>query len=455
MKRASSLGLLLSLILSGCGNGNSATSAPDSAASPTPDSAAPPAPDSAPPPANELLSGKSRVTNQVVSSSDATQLAADNLAFGVDLYSQLRASNAGKNFIFSQTSISLALAMLYGGAANNTAAQMATALHFTLPPERLHSAFNDLDLALLATPSGASLGSFQLSIANSTWVQTGSSILPAYLDLLAQDYGTGLFVEDFQTSPENARSDINQWVSDQTEQMIPELFAKGTITAVTQLVLADAMFFHGAWDVAFDPNSQDAVFYAPGGDVIVPMMSIGGSAIPAGTPHNATLWSGTGWTGVSLDYAGGTTSMVLLVPNAGTFDAFEQGLTASSLRSMLTATQAPYGYVSMPRFKFSTSSNLNSVLQALGMTDAFAPGIADLSGIDGQHDLSVGNVVHQAIITVDEQGTTAAAATGGGVIENYTSSPFVVDVPFLFFIRHNPTGAILFQGRVVDPSQAQ
>jgi serpin B len=325
--------------------------------------------------ASEIRSNLSRITSPGVSAADATQLAEDNLAFGVDLYGQLRAANPG-NFIFSQTSISLALAMLYGGAANNTAAQMATALHFTLPPERLHPAFNALDLALMAQPSDGGAGIFQLSIANSTWVQTGFTFLPSYLDLLAEDYGAGLFVENFVNAPETARADINNWVSNQTQKMIPQLFDPGTIDSSTRLVLADAVYFHGDWLIPFGASSPNGTFHAPAGDVSVPMMSVGDTT-------NATIWSGTGFSAAALGYAGGTTSMVLLVPDAGTLDAFEQGLTATGLGSMLTPQQAANGRLTMPRFKFSTPSPLNGVLLALGMTDAFSPTLADFSGMDG------------------------------------------------------------------------
>jgi len=421
--------LLSAMVFAACGNSSVTPSVDGSGSS-----------------ASEIRSNLSRITSPGVSAADATQLAEDNLAFGVDLYGQLRAANPG-NFIFSQTSISLALAMLYGGAANNTAAQMATALHFTLPPERLHPAFNALDLALMAQPSDGGAGIFQLSIANSTWVQTGFTFLPSYLDLLAEDYGAGLFVENFVSAPETARADINNWVSNQTQKMIPQLFDPGTIDSSTRLVLADAVYFHGDWLIPFGASSPNGTFHAPAGDVSVPMMSVGDTT-------NATIWSGTGFSAAALGYAGGTTSMVLLVPDAGTLDAFEQGLTATGLGSMLTPQQAANGRLTMPRFKFTTPSPLNGVLEALGMTDAFAPSLADFSGMDGSRDLSVGTVIHKAVIAVDESGTTAAAATGVTMNENAVPSgpTLIVDRPFLFFIRHNPTGAILFQGRVVNPS---
>jgi len=147
------------------------------------------------------------------------------------------------------------------------------------------------------------------------------------------------------------------------------------------------------------------------------------------------------------------------VPDRGAFDTFEQGLAATGIAAMLTPAQTVDGKVIMPRFKFSTPSSLKTVLQALGMTDAFAASLADFSGMDGARDLYVGSVIHKAVIAVDESGTTAAAATGVTTVgRGAAMAPpevLVVDRPFLFFIRHVPTGAILFQGRVVDPSTAQ
>src|SRR5262249_24474155 len=145
-----------------------------------------------------------------------------------------RASQAG-NFIFSQASISTALAMLYAGAATTTAAQMATALHFSLPADRLHPAFDALNLALTTPPPGSSADAFRLAVANSLWVQDGFTVLGGYLDTLAENYGAGMFVEDFVADPDSARLAINGWVSDRTEQQIPELFPQGAIDKRTRL----------------------------------------------------------------------------------------------------------------------------------------------------------------------------------------------------------------------------
>ncbi|HVT06710.1 MAG TPA: serpin family protein [Polyangia bacterium] len=372
-----------------------------------------------------------------VPAADAAELAGDDQAFAVDLFQALRTDPG--NLIYSPTSLSLALAMLYNGAANGTAAEMADAVHFSLPVPRLNAAFDAMDLALTAPATGS--GAFQLSIANSLWTQRGFAVQGPFLDALAVSYGAGVNDVDFQKDPEGARADINQWVSDATRGEIPDLFPPRSIDASTVLVLADAVFFHGDWQTPFPAHSADGTFHAPAGDVTVPMMVGDG---------NAQIAKGTGWSAATLAYAGGTTDMVVVVPDAGTFDAFEQALTSEQLAAILNATNSS-GAVTMPKFKFSYQKTLNQTLAALGMPAAFT-GAADFSGIDGATDLIVQTVVHQADIAVDEQGTTAAAATGIGVGRLSIQEQLVVDRPFLFFIVNPSTGAILFAGRVVDPT---
>jgi serpin B len=397
-------------------------------------------------PVAEVQSSQARITNPTVPVADATELSSDNQAFAVDLYQNLRGgSGADDNLVFSPTSISLALAMLYNGAETDTQTQIASALHFMLPVDQLNAAFDALDLALTTPPAGGGAGMFQLSLANATWVQQGFSILPTYLDLLAESYGAGMNTVDFEKAPDDARDAINAWVAGKTENQIPMLFPAGSIGVDTRLVLANAVYFHGDWLTPFDPNSANGTFHAAAGDVSVPMMS---------AEFNATIWSGTGWSAAALPYDGGTTAMILIVPDAGTFASFEQGLTADGLAPILTAgQQAQAGSLSMPRFKFSLSTSLNDTLTVLGMPNAFDPTLADFSGIDGAKDLFVQAVIHQADIAVDEKGTTAAAATGIGVGTAAASlNNLTVDRPFVFFIVHQPTGALLFAGRVVDPS---
>ena len=391
-------------------------------------------------------SSQPRDTTPIVPAADASQLADDNRAFAVSLYQTLRASaGSDDNLVFSPTSISIALAMLYNGAANDTASAIATALHFTLPIDRLNVAFDAVDLALTAPPAGADAGTFQLSLADSIWAQQDLAIQPPFLDVLATDYGAGVNLVDFEKAPETARLAINGWVSNQTQGVIPMLLPMGSIDDSTRLVLANAVYFHGDWVTPFAANSPNGTFHAPAGDVTVPMMSVGSG--------NGMVWSGSGWQAAALPYQGNTTAMYLLVPDAGTFPSFEQGLTADALATMLVPAQQTSGAVSMPRFKFSLATSLAEALSTLGMSVAFTPA-ADLSGIDGAHDLQVADVIHQADIAVDEKGTTAAAATAVGVGTLSVELPLVVDRPFLFFIVHRPTNTLLFAGRVVDPGKA-
>jgi serpin B len=390
-----------------------------------------------------VQSNLARVTAPVVSADDASTLASDNLGFAIDLYKALGTSSG--NLIFSPASISTALAMAYAGASTTTATEMATTLHFTLPPARLHRAFDALDLALTMTRGSSASNAFALEITNAAWGQRGFPFLPAYLDLLAQDYGAGLRIVDFAAAPEPSRTAINRWVSEQTEQRIPQLLAAGSIDSSTRLVLTDAVFFHGDWLNPFDPNSQMGPFHADGGDVSVAMMSREGFA---------PVWSGTGWMAATLPYVGGTTSMVVIVPDRGTFATFEAGLTAGKVALILGA-QASVGTVVMPRFRFSTATSLKKTLSMMGMPEAFG-GAADFSGIDGVRDLEISDVVHQADIDVDEKGTTAAAATAVVVHDTsamVTGNDLIVDRAFLFLIRHDPTSALLFAGRVTDPTK--
>ena len=216
-------------------------------------------------------SNLSRVTAPVVSTDDASTLASDNLGFAVDLYQALRST--GGNLVFSPASISIALAMTYAGAATTTASEIASTLHFTLPPARLHPAFDALDLALTTPAAGSAPNAFTLNIANATWAQRGFPFLSSYLDLLAQDYGAGLRTVDFEGAPDPSRTAINGWVSDQTEQRIPQILPPGSIDPNTRLVLTDAVYFHGDWLTPFDPMSPMDTFHASSGDVSVAMMS--------------------------------------------------------------------------------------------------------------------------------------------------------------------------------------
>jgi serpin B len=382
-----------------------------------------------------------------VPAANAEELVEGNTAFALDMYAKSAAD--GGNVMTSPYSVSIALAMLYAGARNETEAQMADALHYTLPQDDLHEAFNGLDLELESreTPASPDAKPFQMSIANAIWGQRGYPFEADYLDTLALNYGAGLRPLDFQADPEAARQTINKWVEGETAQRIKDLLPEGSITASVVLVLTNAIYFKASWASPFEESAT-----APGGFDIDTMRTV---QVDMMTQQNDYGYAEVGDVEVvELDYDGREMSMVLLIPELGGMAALESSLDVATLDGYLDAITNAYIDLTIPKFEFETEFQLGKALQELGMVDAFT-GAADLSGIDGTTSLSVFEVYHKTFVAVDEEGTEAAAATA--VVVGETSVPVVqatvrADRPFIFLIRDKATGAIVFMGRVEDPS---
>jgi len=392
------------------------------------------------------------VTSPDLAPSDMRDLVAGNSAFASDLYQALSAEDG--NLFYSPYSISLALAMTYAGARGETEQQMANTLHFILSQDRLHSAFNGLDLELAGRGEGAEgtdEQGFRLNIVNALWGQRDFDFLSEFLDLVAENYGAGLRLLDFVKAAEDSRIVINDWVSEQTEGRIEDLIPQGVIDELTRLVLTNAIFFNAAWLYPFtESQTKDGAFHLlDGGEVTVQMMR---QTVGFG------LAKGDGYQAVELPYDGDELSMVILVPDAGQFEAFEGSLDAELVRTIVNNLVPTWLALTMPKFEFESGFSLTDALSAIGMPVAFVPPRectaegADFSGMTGTCDLFVKEVVHKAFVSVDEEGTEAAAATA--VIVGPTSLPpsVVIDRPFVFLIRDIETGAILFVGRVADPS---
>ena len=399
--------------------------------------------------ADEVRSEKPRESDPAVAPDDLSTLVEGNNAFAWDLYHE--AARGTDNAFFSPYSISIALAMTYAGARADTETQIAEAMHFELPQDRLHPVFNSLDQVLSSRGEGAEGKDdegFRLNVVNAVWGQRDFPFLTEYLDLLARNYGAGLRVVDFQSAPEESRVIINEWVEQQTENRIQDLIPEGAINEITRLVLTNAVYFNAAWASQFEEDlTRPGEFHLLDGSVVeVPMMS---------QSESFRYTAGDGYAAVELPYSGHELSMVLIVPESGEFESFEQELNASIVESILDELHTTQVTLSMPGFKLETNLNLNEALANLGMTDAFDPARADLSGMDGARDLYITDVVHKAFVDVDEAGTEAAAATA--VIVGLTSAPaepvsLTVDRPFIFLIRDVATDTTLFLGRVMDPS---
>ena len=375
----------------------------------------------------------------------ARSLVDGNTAFALRLYDRLRGGEA--NLFFSPHSISTALAMAYAGAAGATAEQMAETLAFALPPWELHGAFAALEAELR---QGSAAGAYELRAANALWAQKDFAFLDSYLDLLRKTYGAPLRLVDFMRETEQARRAINAWVEETTNDKIQDLFTPGVLDEITRLVLVNAIYFRGFWEAKFDAEAtRDAPFTLPGGETAdVPMMHREDAFAYAETAAAQIL---------ELPYRGGDLSMVVVLPRAKDgLPTLETSLSAAGLRAWTESLARARVSVHLPRFSITSQFSLADALEAMGMADAFSVRDADFSAMTGDRDLFISAVVHKAFVAVDEEGTEAAAATGVVMGLRSVAVPrpprvFRADHPFLFLIRHRPTGAILFLGRVNDP----
>ena len=395
----------------------------------------------------------SRNEEPSVSVSELPPLVEGNTAFATDLYRVL--SEDEGNLFFSPYSISVALAMTYAGASGDTATEMAGTLHFDLPRDELHLAFNRLDLELDARSEVETEDDegepFEFSIANSIWAEQTYQFLGPFLETLALNYGAGARLVDFVNDPEGARTAINTWVNDETNDRIPELLPQGVIDAMTRLVLTNAIFFKASWEEPFPvEGTEDGDFTLLSGSTVrAPLMHSLGT-------ETLQYAEGEDFQAIELAYTGDEMAFLVILPEQGGFPDFEEDFDADALDEIVASLESQAVTVTLPKFEFSSDVPLKQALAGLGMATAFEPGIADFSGMDGTRDLYVSHVLHKAFVAVDEEGTEAAAATA--VVVGVTSAPlepkvFEANRPFIFLIRDRLTGTVLFIGRVLDPTR--
>jgi len=377
-----------------------------------------------------------------------------NSEFAIDLYAKV--SRGTGNRFLSPASISTALAMTYAGAQEETARQIAKALHFALPPDQFHATFHRLIAELHSRNSAIAASSpdrgpdVQLFMANALWCQSGERILPDFQKRIEVSYRGGLYPVDFRAETEPARRAINAWVAEQTQGKILDLVKPEQVTPRTLLVLTNAIYFKGLWTSSFaKEKTAQADFHASTQDrVRVEMMNQTGRFRCSDEPSFQLL---------ELPYRGDALSMVILLPK--TIDGLpqlESSLSLSKLETWLAKLSSRRVEVSLPKFKLTEASELRDALSELGMPIAFDLGKADFSGMTGTRDFAISAVVHKAFVEVDEKGTEAAAATGVVATRAaMVAAPPVVfraDHPFFFLIRDIRNGTILFLGRLVRPS---
>ena len=429
-------------------NGATFTPIPLSTATQEPEQeATAPAKPTSPPAARSV---QEREVSPAVADQDLAALVDGNTDFALDLFKTLSESDG--NLFYSPYGISLALAMTYVGARGETEEQMADTLRFRLPQNRLHPAFNALDMALASRSQGKE-GGFALSIANSVWGQEGHGFLPAFLDTLTLNYGGTVREVDFRGQPQEGRRLVNDWVSEETEGRIEDLLAPEAITRSTRLVLANAVYFKAEWQLPFDERATSrAPFYSlDGGESRVSMM------------RRTAIFGysrGTGYQAVELLYNGGEMSVTILLPDQGRYAEIEDSLDSVLLDQILLNMESSRIRLAMPKFELESSFALAETLEEMGMSNAFDERLAEFQGIDGLSCLSgddecllISGVAHKAFVTMDESGTEAGASTAVvvGVTKSVSEEPIelTIDRPFILLIRDRGTGSVLFLGRVV------
>ncbi|MGZ0747631.1 serpin family protein [Haloparvum sp. AD34] len=441
-------GALAAASLAGCADEMAprADSTPD--ATDTPTGTEPPAAE----PPEDPPQGEPQVDDERLAA-----LAAGNAGFALDLHRQLADTQGGNTFL-SPYSISVALAMTYAGARGDTETELRETLRYTLG-EAVHDAFAEVDDALderetttdpMADEEDAEVDAFRLAVANAVWGQEGYPFSEAYLDLLAEQYDGGFREADFAEDPESERERINEWVADETNGRIEELLPPGSVGPDTVLALTNAIYFMAGWHHQFDPENttQESVTALDGSTATVPMMAQSLETDYADLPRAQAI---------ELPYTGEDVSMVLMLPDAGEFEAFERDLDASTLFGIFEALGRAEGDLRLPRFEYGFDAKLSKPLAELGMPNAFTPD-ADFSGmVAGDDGPWIDEVYHQSFVSVDEEGTEAAASTAVLTLESMPPESFdlTFDRPFLFCIRDKPTDTVLFLGRVTDVGAAQ
>lgn len=401
------------------------------------------------------LSSNGSTFNYNYSSANATAIAGSDNNFTFSAYRILSgSSNESGNMFFSPFSAFVAMSMVAEGASGKTASQIYKGLDLSDNIPQNHAGF----ASILSSLSGKNAG-YSLSVADALWVEKTYPFRQSFIGLLNEYYNATAYPADFTGNPNAVGSAINAWVSNKTYGKIQNLLPAGSLTTTTKAVLVNAVYFHGMWKHKFNrADTTDQNFYVnPSQTVSVPMMY---QQLNASYYDNGTIQV------LELDYNDSNVTMLIVLPKSSfNVSGVEKGLSAAGIKSI----EHSLGYVPvrvwLPRFNITESMGMNQLFESLGITDAFDYKLANFSKManfseltPAQRTLYISNVLQKAFVTVDENGTTAAAATAVGITGVAVSAPpalpvvFRADHPFLFFIIDKRSGAILFMGRIYNPA---
>ena len=370
-------------------------------------------------------------------------------AFAFDLFKKLSdSSENNENLFYSPYSVFTALAMTYEGARNNTAAQMENVLHIEQDNDSFHEYMQSLYNYLNNNAE------YNISTANALWPDFGFELLPQYEQTILDYYGGHSEPVEYG-NPEEAARIINEWVENQTNNLIKNLVPASAIDPLlTKLILTNAIYFKGIWKIQFEEvNTTERDFTLSTGETIqVETMRLND------TEDKFNYTETDDFQILELPYTGDDISMIIFLPKEGVeLSDIISSLNREDYTSLIDDMYKTRADIYLPKFKFEASYGLNDYLIDLGMIDSFTYS-ADFSGIDGRPDLYISSVLHKAFINVSEEGTEAAAATAvimdlkapgpGELPERIT---FDCNHPFLFTIHHKERGTILFMGSVETP----
>lgn len=396
------------------------------------------------------------INKEVPEAEQVKQLAADQLAMAVSLY---KTQPKETNLVFSPYSLHTALSMTWAGATSETADQMAGVIGFTMPEAQQHAAASQM-AAELEPPAEVAPGQvpLELGIANRIWPQKDYPFEEGFVKTIESSYGGKPEVVDYRADAEGARQKINAWVAEQTKDKIEELIPAGVLDSLTRLVLTNAVYFKGAWVFDF---SESATKKAP-------FMLLSGRSKEVDLMHQVKplfYRDGEDVDVVALPYQASQAEMVILLPEQGKFGEFVDGLDPARLTELLDRGTMTSDRVSLsiPKFEFRTKLDGVDAFQKLGLDLPFSSSkatfykMSKLGARDRAENLYISAILHEGYIAIDEKGTEAAAATAvvmskrGGVMNPKPPFDFKIDRPFVYVIRDNKTGAVLFMGHVVDP----
>jgi serpin B len=363
------------------------------------------------------------------------------------LYPRL-ASREG-NLFCSPYSISVALAMCQAGASGATRDELETALGLTGAGDSLVEAFGELRQVLESRARPTPLP-FRLSIASALWCQTGYRLKREFVEMLGARLGVEVREADLATTPGGAAREVNAWVSEATRGRIREILSEADIGALSRAILANAIYFKAPWLSQFEKEATRTE----------PFQLHDGRAVDAPMMHDTAsrrYARGNGFRALEVPYGNDWIVMLLVLPDEGRFDEVERSLDFTALVELTRRVEPVRVALTLPRFRVESSFALRKPLERMGIVEAFSAG-ADFTRISDESGFALGEVLHKAVVDVDEKGTEAAAATAVMML-TATRAPkkppppleFRVDRPFLFLIGDKPTGTVLFVGRVLTP----